>query len=68
MKRNMLLSKFYEALIACPRCDMDFEAICRKAGLNKEKTDRCLRDSVGFNGEEIVKSFKFDLPALFFLR
>jgi len=68
MKPNVLLLKFYEALDACPRRDMDFGVICRKAGLNKEKTDRCLRDSLGFSGEEIVKSFKFDLPALYFLR
>ena len=43
----------------------DFDGICREIGADRRKLDLCLRDSTGFCGEDIIKSYKFDLPYLF---
>lgn len=56
------IEKFYEVLLSFPKADLDFAAVCRAAMLDEAQMDAILKDEFGFGGEEVIKSFKFDLP------
>ena len=67
MEENEMMRLFEEALCAGAAARRSFALICKNAGIPRRALERCLMDTLGVDGDTVVKCYRHDLPLPFCL-